>query len=70
MRPGIPAGRPNTTAFGFPAWRATIKLVPTKTAQYGGVATPAERQGSGFWSDSNGLADPGDPASANQSIWF
>lgn len=33
-------------------------------------ATPLERQISGFWTDSNGLADPGDPASAGQSIWF
>lgn len=34
----------NDTAFGFPAWRATLKLVPIKTAQYGGVATATERQ--------------------------
>lgn len=34
------------------------------------AATAAERQVSGFWCDSSGRADPADPASANQSIWF
>jgi hypothetical protein len=34
------------------------------------AATATERQTSGFWCDSNGLADPADSASANQSIWF
>jgi hypothetical protein len=33
-------------------------------------ASATERQTSGFWCDSNGLADPLDPASADQSIHF
>lgn len=34
------------------------------------TATPAERQASGFWTDSAGLADSGDAASGNRSIWW
>jgi hypothetical protein len=34
------------------------------------TATPEQRQTSGFWTDSAGLADPSDPASGNRSIWW
>jgi len=34
------------------------------------TATASQREVSGFWCYSNGLADLLDPASANQSIWF
>lgn len=34
------------------------------------TATAAERQASGFWTDSAGLADSGDPTSGNRSIWW
>lgn len=34
------------------------------------TATAAARLPAGFWCDSDGRADPGDPASAQQSIWF
>ncbi len=40
------------------------------TAPTWAAATALQRQVSGFWTDSNGLADPADAASANQSIWF
>lgn len=34
------------------------------------AATDAEKESQGFWLDSNGLADPGDPESKNVSIWY
>lgn len=40
------------------------------TAPDWSAATAAERQTSGFWCDDNGRADPADPESANQSIWW
>jgi len=40
------------------------------TAPDWSAATPTERANSGFWCDDNGQADPGDPDSANQSIWW
>jgi hypothetical protein len=33
-------------------------------------ATEEERGSQGFWSDSAGLIDPADPATANQSVWW
>jgi hypothetical protein len=40
------------------------------TAANWSAATAAERQTSGFWCDDSGRADPADPESANQSIWW
>lgn len=34
----------NDVRFGFPAWRATLKLVPIRAVQYGGVAVAPEGQ--------------------------
>lgn len=34
------------------------------------AASAAERSAYGFWSDSNGLIDPGDPATLNRSVWW
>lgn len=45
------------------------KIMPN-TAPDWATASAAERQSSGFITNNSGLADPGDPASANQSIIF
>lgn len=45
------------------------RWMDTSAPDWASASTPA-RQESGFWSDSNGLVDPGDPASAERSIWW
>jgi hypothetical protein len=40
------------------------------TAPAWAAATAAEREVSGFWSDADGLIDPADPATKNQSLWW